>query len=149
LTGVTTYHNDLTRDGANTHEFALTPANVNTSTFGKLFSCAVDGAIYAQPLWISQLTVNGAKHNVVIVATMHDSVYAFDADANASPCAPLWQGKLLDSGHGGGTGEKSVMGTLVGSSFGDIRPEIGITGTPVIDLGTGTLYVVAKSTNST
>src|SRR5207245_8091947 len=74
LTGVTTYHNDLSRDGANTHEFALTPANVNASTFGKLFSCAVDGAIYAQPLWISQLTVNGAKHNVVIVATMHDSV---------------------------------------------------------------------------
>ena len=149
LTGVTTYHNDLARDGANTHELALTPSNVNTSTFAKLFSCAVDGTIYAQPLWVPQVTINGAKHNVVIVATQHDSVYAFDADANASPCGPLWQGKLLDTGHGGATGEKSVMGSLVGSGFGDIRPEIGITGTPVIDLSTGILYVVAKSTNST
>jgi hypothetical protein len=149
LAGVTTYHNDLARDGANTHEFALTPGKVNTSTFAKLFSCAVDGAIYAQPLWVPQVTINGAKHNVVIVATQHDSVYAFDADANASPCGPLWQGKLLDTGHGGATGEKSVMGSLVGSGFGDIRPEIGITGTPVIDLSTGILYVVAKSTNST
>ena len=143
LAGVTTYHNDLARDGANTYEFALTPANVNTSTFGKLFSCAVDGAIYAQPLWIPQLTVNGAKHNVVIVATMHDSVYAFDADA--SPCATLWHANLLDVAHGVNTAESAVAGILVGSGFGDIRPEIGITGTPVIDLISNTLYLVSKS----
>ncbi len=150
LTGVTTYHNDLARDGANTHEFALTPANVNTSAFGKLFSCAVDGAIYAQPLWISQLTVDGAKHNVVIVATMHDSVYAFDADA--SPCMTLWHFSLLDSGHGGGTGAagetpvpSSPPNNVVGNGFGDITPEVGITGTPVIDPATNTIYAVSKS----
>ena len=69
LAGVYTYHNDLARDGANTREYALTPANVNTSAFGKLTSCTVDGAIYGQPLWVANLTVNGAKHNVVFVAT--------------------------------------------------------------------------------
>jgi hypothetical protein len=147
LTGVTTYHNDLSRDGANTHEFALTSSNVKTATFSKLFSCRVDGAIYAQPLWVSQVAVNGAKHNVVIVATMHDSVYAFDADTNASPCVPLWHANLLDSVHGGTAGEQSVpsAGGLVGSGFGDIAPEVGVTGTPVIDPSTNILYLVSKS----
>ena len=143
LTGVTTYHNDLARDGANTHEFALTPANVNASTFGKLFSCAADGAIYAQPLWIPQITINGAKHNVVIVATQHDSVYAFDADTN--PCTKLWNVSLL------GVGETSVPSSppsnIVGNGFGDITPEVGITGTPVIDPATNTIYMVGKSVN--
>ncbi|HKW61236.1 MAG TPA: hypothetical protein VJN89_01710 [Candidatus Acidoferrum sp.] len=150
LAGVTTYHNDLARDGANTHEFALTTANVNTATFGKLFSCAVDGAIYAQPLWMPQVPVNGAKHNLVVVATQHDSVYAFDADA--SPCATLWHFSLLDSAHGGGTGaagETSVPSSppngVIGNGFGDITPEVGITGTPVIDTATNTIYVVSKS----
>ena len=150
LAGVTTYHNDLARTGANTQEFALTPANVNTSTFGKLFSCAVDGAIYAQPLWIPQLTINGAKHNVVFVATQHDGVFAFDADA--APCATLWHFSLLDSAHGGGTGaaaETSVPSSppngVVGNSLGDITPEVGITGTPVIDPATNTIYIVTKS----
>src|SRR5205823_10039479 len=95
LTAVTTYHNDLARDGANTHEFALTPSNVKTATFGKLFSCTVDGAIYAQPLWVANLTIGTTKHNVIVVATQHDSVYAFDADTNASPCVPLWQANLI------------------------------------------------------
>ena len=147
LTGVTTYHNDLSRDGANTHEFALTPSNVNTATFGKLFSCTVDGAIYAQPLWVANVTINGAKHNVVVVATQHDSVYAFDADA--SPCATLWHANLLDAVHGGTAGETSVPssppGNLVGNGFGDITPEVGVTGTPVIDPATSTIYVVSKS----
>ena len=147
LAGMTTYHNDLSRDGANTHEFALTTANVNTTTFGKLFSCAVDGAIYAQPLWVSQLTVNGAKHNVVVAATAHDSVYAFDADA--SPCATLWHVSLIDANHGAQNGETSVpsgtSGNLVGSGSGDLSPEVGVTGTPVIDPSTNTLYVVSKS----
>ena len=150
LAGVTTFHNDLARDGANTHEFALTPANVNASTFAKLFSCAVDGAIYAQPLWVPQLTINGAKRNVVFVATQHNSVYAFDADA--SPCITLWHFSLLDSAHGGGTGtagETSVPSSppnnVVGQGFGDITPEVGITGTPVIDPATNTIYAVSKS----
>ena len=148
LTGVTTYHHDLARDGANTHEFALTPSNVKTATFGKLFSCIVDGAIYAQPLWVANLTIGTTKHNVIVVATEHDSVYAFDADTNASPCVPLWQANLIDAAHGGTAGEASVAsgsGGLVGSGFGDLSPEVGITGTPVIDLSTNTLYIVSKS----
>jgi chitodextrinase len=148
LTGVTTYHNDLSRDGANMHEFALTTSSVKTATFGKLFSCSVDGAIYAQPLWVANITIGAALHNVIVVATQHDSVYAFDADSNANPCVPLWHANLIDAAHGGTAGEGSVAsgsGGLVGAGFGDITPETGVTGTPVIDLGTNTLYVVSKS----
>src|SRR6185437_14408218 len=116
LAGVYTYHNDLSRDGANSQEYALTPADVNTSNFGKLFSCAVDGAIYGQPLWVANLNINGTRHNVVFVATQHDSLYAFDADA--SPCAQLWAASLIDAGHGAAAGETTVpsgpTGNLVG-----------------------------------
>lgn len=150
LSGVLTYHNNLSRDGTNTHEFALTPSNVNTSTFGKLFSCQADGAIYAQPLWVPNLTVAGSSHNLLIVATQHESLYAFDADA--APCTTLWHVNLIDSAHGGTSGETSVpsagAGGLVGSGYGDIYPEVGITGTPVIDPTTNTLYVVSKSVNA-
>lgn len=144
LAGVFTYHNNISRDGTNIKEYALTPTNVTTSTFGKLFSCAVDGAIYAQPLWARNLTIGGAKHNIILVATMHDSVYAFDADT--SPCVTLWHANLIDAAHGGAAGETAVTATLLGSGFGDIRPEIGITSTPVIDPSTNTLYAVSKST---
>ena len=147
LAMVGTYHNDGARSGANTREFALTPANVNTASFGKLFSCTVDGSIYAQPLWIPNLTINGAQHNVVIVATQHDSVYAFDADV--SPCVTLWHASLLDAAHGATAGETSVpSGTPNwpgGPRLGDIKPEVGITGTPVIDPVSKTLYVVSKT----
>ena len=150
LPGVLTYHNNLSRDGNNTHEFALTLSNVNTSTFGKLFSCQADGAIYPQPLWVPNLTVAGSSHNVIIVATQHESLYAFDADA--TPCTTLWHANLIGSAHGGTSGETSVpsagVGALVGSGYGDITPEVGITGTPVIDPTTSTLYVVSKSVNS-
>jgi hypothetical protein len=152
LAGMTTYHNDLSRDGANTHEYALNTSNVTTSTFGKLFSCTVDEAVYAQPLWVPNLTINSVKHNVVLVATQNDSVYAFDADSNTTPCTPLWHANLLDSVHGGNAGETSVpssgSGGLVGSADptgGDIQPEVGVTGTPVIDPTSNTLYVVSKS----
>lgn len=150
LAGVFTYHNDLARDGANAQEYALTPSNVNTADFGKLFSCTVDGAIYAQPLWVANLKVNGAVRNVVLVATEHDSLYAFDADAD--PCEPLWHVSLIDSDHGGTGGEVSVpagtSGYLVGNGDGDLAPEAGITGTPVIDPTAGTLYVVSTSMNA-
>jgi hypothetical protein len=150
LGGVYTYHDDLARDGANSQEYALTTANVNTSTFGKLFSCTVDGAVYAQPLWIANLTVSGARHNVVFVATQHDSLFALDADAN--PCVQLWQVSLIDTNHGGTGGETTVPsgvpGYLVGQGYGDITPEVGVTGTPVIDPMTNTLYVVSKSVNT-
>jgi hypothetical protein len=150
LQGVDTYHNDLARDGANQQEYALTPANVNSANFGKIFSCTVDGAIYGQPLWTANLQVNGAAHNVVIVATAHDSLYAFDADA--TPCMQLWQVSLVDTAHGSSGAETTVpggpSGNLVGQGDGDMTPEVGITGTPVIDPTTATLYVVSKSMNA-
>ncbi|MBS0578991.1 MAG: putative Ig domain-containing protein [Proteobacteria bacterium] len=152
LAGVYTYHNDLARTGANTREFALTAASVNVSTFGKLFSCTVDGAIYAQPLWVANLTVNGSPHNVVFVATAHDSLYAFDADA--ASCNLLWAVSLIDAAHGGSGTETTVpagpsgTGNLVGAGYGDISPEVGVIGTPVIDPATSTLYVISKSVSA-
>jgi hypothetical protein len=138
LAGVYTYHNDLARDGANTQEYALTTANVNSSTFGKLFSCPVDGGIYTQPLWVAGVVINGAAHNVIFVGTAHDSLYAFDADAN--PCSLLWQVSLIDVSHGAlAAGESSIPGDT------NFNPELGITGTPVIDPASNILYVVSDS----
>jgi hypothetical protein len=146
LTGLIMYHNDLSRDGVNSKEYALTTANVS-SHFGKLTSCAVDGAIYTQPLWIPDVIVNGGAHNIVIVGTAHDSLYAFDADAK--PCVQLWHANLIDSAHGGTSGETPVpsgpTGNLVGLGVGDITPEVGVIGTPVIDPSAAVLYVVSKS----
>ena len=150
LRGVYTYHNDLARDGANTQEYALTTSDVATSTFGKLFSCPADGAIYGQPLWVANLTIKEAQHNVVFAATEHDSLYAFDADAN--PCVQLWTVSLIDTHHGANSGETTVPSGptdfKVGQGNGDMAPEVGVTGTPVIDPSTNTLYVVSKSMNS-
>ncbi len=150
LAGVYTYHNDLARAGANLQEYALTAQTVNTNSFGKLFSCTVDGAVYAQPLWVANLTIGGARHNVVFVATQHDSLYAFDADA--APCTQLWKVSLIDGSHGGSGTETTVpsgaTGNLVGYGFGDITPEVGVTGTPVIDPAGQILYVVSKSVDA-
>ena len=147
LAGVYTYHNDLARDGANTREYALTKATVTTGTFGKLFACTVDGAVYAQPLWVANLGIAGSVHNVVFAATAHDSLYAFDADA--SPCVQLWHATLIDASHGGTAGEVTVpsgpSGNYVGKAGGDITPEVGVIGTPVIDPSSNILYVVSKS----
>jgi hypothetical protein len=147
LAGVYSYHNDLARDGVNAQEYALTTSSVGTASFGKLFSCTVDGAVYAQPIWVANLTVSGATHNVVFVATEHDSLFAFDADTN--PCQTLWSVSLIDTNHGGTAGEMTVASGQsnyqVGSGIGDMQPEVGVTGTPVIDPSTGTLYVVSKS----
>jgi hypothetical protein len=138
LAGVLTYHNDSSRDGSNVQEYALTTSNVTAATFGKLFSCTADGAIYAQPLWISNLSIGGASHNVVFVATEHDSVFAFDADGSSSnSCIQYWTVSLLN----GGT---PVNPSATGEA-GDISGEIGITGTPVIDTTTKTLYVVSTT----
>ena len=150
LPGVYTYHNDLARDGVNAQEYALTPQSVNTASFGKLFSCAVDGAIYAQPLWVANLSIGGSRRNVVLVATQHDSLYAFDADA--SPCVQLWKVSLIDTSHGATAGEVSVAAllghSLVGTGGGFSSPEVGVVGTPVIDPASGILYVVSMSANS-
>jgi hypothetical protein len=143
LDGVVTYHNTPARDGTNIQEYALTGSTVKAASFGKLFSCTVDGAAYTQPLWVPSFNVEGKVRNVLFVATQHDSLYALDADA--SPCQTIWRVNLIDSAHGGTTGEVPVPTGDVGSGFKDIQPEIGVTGTPVIDPATNTLYVVSKS----
>lgn len=143
LPGVFTYHNNLNRDGTNTQEYALGSSTVRSTTFGKLFSCPVDGAVYAQPLWVPGVSIGGVLHNVIYVATQHDTVFAFDADAN--PCVTLWQANLLDTLHGGASGEVPVVWTDVGYCTGEIYPEVGVTGTPVIDPNHGTIYLVSAS----
>ncbi|HEY2352251.1 MAG TPA: hypothetical protein VGH83_07050 [Candidatus Acidoferrum sp.] len=137
LTGVFSYHNDLSRDGANTHEYALNTSNVKSPTFGKRFACAIDASAYAQPLWVANVAIGGGTHNVLIAATQHDTVYAFDADT--SPCKTYWSKSLLASG------ETWVSSTDVDSD--DLAPDIGIVGTPVIDPGIKTIYLVSKSKN--
>src|ERR1700686_4208362 len=137
LAGVFTYHNDLSRDGVNSQEYALNTSTVKASSFGKRFACAIDAAAYAQPLWVANVNVGGGTHNVVIAATQHDTVYAFDADA--SPCQTYWSQSLLAGG------ETWVNSGDVNTS--DISPDIGIVGTPVIDPNTNTIYVVSKSKN--
>ena len=133
---VTTYHNDNFRSGWNATETTLTFANVNPQEFGKLFSYAVDGYVYAQPLYVPGINVNGSRHNVVFIATEGDSVYAFDADRNAPA---LWRTNFTDPAHKVITVPSGDVGT------GDLIPQIGITGRPVIDPASGTLYVVAKT----
>ena len=136
-TDVLTYKNDLSRTGQNLTETQLTLANVNSSSFGRLRTLATDGKVDAQPLYAATVSVQGASHNVVFVATENDSVYAFDADSGAI----LWQVSLLGSGE--------VPSDTHNCS--QVSPVIGITATPVIDraAGThGTLYVVAMSKTS-
>ena len=130
---VATWHNDNQRSGLNAAEGILTPQNVTSATFGKLFSYTVDGYIYGQPLLVSNLTVNGALHNVVFVATETDNVYAFDA-SNFTSNAPLWQVSLLQPGE-----------SLITNA--SIQPSIGVTSTPAIDLTTNTMYVVSTQTS--
>jgi len=133
-TDVVTYKYDVMRTGQNLTESKLTASNVTSATFGKLRNLMVDGLVDAQPLYVSQLTVAGAAHNIVFVATEHDSVYAFDADTGAI----LWQVSLL---RGGDTTSDNR-----GCSF--VSPEIGVTSTPVIDRSAGAhgaIYVVAMS----
>ncbi len=138
---VLTSQYDNARTGSNLHEATLTPRNVNVNQFGKLLSFKVDGAVYAQPLYMPGLDIPGkGSHNVVFVATEHDSVYAFDA--NGRPREPLWKSSLANPD----AGIKTVPAGDVDCPF--IRPEIGITSTPVIDLKTGTLYVLARTKES-
>jgi hypothetical protein len=137
-TDVVTYKNDVSRTGQNLTETTLTLAKVNSTSFGKVRTLATDGKVDAQPLFLSKLTVAGAVHNVVFVATENDSVYAFDANTGAT----LWKVSLLDAG-------ESPSGT---HGCGQVTPTIGVTSTPVIDRSAGahgTIFVVAMSNNGT
>src|SRR6516164_9077927 len=120
---VLTEHNDNARTGGNTNETILTTANVASTNFVKLFTDSADGQVYAQPLYVQNLNISGGTHNVVFVCTENNSVYAFDADT------------------GGTTYWHDSLGTPFSSSCSDLTPVVGITGTPVIDLSSGTLYV--------
>lgn len=138
FTQVTTSQYDNSRSGATSNERYLTPQNVNAKQFGKLGAFKVDGAVYAQPLFVPSVDIpHKGRHNVIFVATEHDSVYAFDAYDPAAP--PLWQVSFLDKARG----SVPLSEDMVQCPF--IRPEVGITSTPVIDIKTGTLYVLART----
>jgi hypothetical protein len=135
---VITSQYDNARTGANLNETNLTPRNVNVQHFGKLFTLHVDGDVYAQPLFLGGVEIPGkGRHDVLFVATEHDSVYAFDAYGN--PGTPLWQASFLKDGF------TTVPARDADCPF--ISPEIGITSTPVIDPDTGTLYVLARTSD--
>jgi len=136
-TDVLTYHNDIGRTGQNLTEIALTTSNVTSAKFGKLGFYSVDGLVDAEPLYASNVAVpSNGTHNILIVPTEHDSVYAFDADSGAT----IWQVSMLKSG-------ETTSGDR---GCGQVTPEIGVTSTPVIDRSkgpNGVVYVVAMSKN--
>ncbi len=134
---VLTFHNNNARTGLNSHETILTPSNVNYTTFGKLFTLTVDGPVDAQPLYLSAVPIGGVTHNVLIVATENDSVYAFDADTGAQ----LWHVTTLKRGETPSDDRNCDL----------LSPQIGITATPAIARPGGTngvIYVVPMSKDS-
>lgn len=131
---VLTYHNDDARDGAYLGEVNLAPANVNSTQFGKLLAYPVDGQIYAQPLYMSALSIAGGTHDVVFVETQSNSVYAFDADATSSNPTTFWHVNL---------GPPVTV-----NDSGGPWPNVGILSTPVIDSTTNTMYLVAETSNT-
>jgi len=138
---MTTWHYDNARTGANTTETTLTPSNVNSANFGKLATLPVDGFVVAQPLYLGGVYISGqGVHNVLYVVTLHDSVYAFDADST-NP-SPLWMTSILTYSP---PGAQSVPASVKQSATTTGWSEVGIVSTPVIDPSTGTLYLVAET----
>jgi hypothetical protein len=134
---VLTFHYDNTRAGANTAETILTPANVNTNNFGKLFTYNVDGYVYAQALIATNVMIPGkGTHNVLYVVTEHDTVYAFDADSYVP--TPYWTNSFINAA-------ANILPVPGSDTQGNVVPEVGITATPVIDPATGTIYVEART----
>ncbi len=144
IPSVVTYHNDPQRTGQNLDEKILTLANVNPTQFGKLFSYPVDGQLYTQPLYVPGVTIPGkGVHNVVYVTTESDSVYAFDADSAAVNPAPLWYVSFANP-------PKVVpVPADCNTSSCTIQPTQGITGTPVISVAAKTIYLVARTQETT
>ena len=137
---VVTWHNDNARTGQNLGEAFLTPSNVNSANFGRKCSYSVDGQVYAQPLYVPGVGIAGGTHNVLYVATEHDSVYAFDADCLRA--APLWHTKFLKSGV---TAMPCTSSTQPQCDTTILSPERGITATPVIDPTNHRIYVGAQT----
>jgi CARDB protein len=139
-TSVTTWHYDNARTSADTSETTLTLSNVNSTRFGKLFTYPVDGIIVGHPLYLPNVSIPGqGVHNVVYVCTMHDSIYAFDAD-NGNP-TPLWTTSIFSYSPAGATSVPANVTQETGIKW----TEVGIISTPVIDPETGTLYLVAET----
>ncbi len=135
-TNVVTYHNDNARTGQYLNEILLTPASLKAGLFHERYFLPLDGAVYAQPLYLSRVKIAGKGfHNILFVATSHDSLYAFDADGE-SGSSPLWQVSFLDAA----TGVTTVSASDVNCP---VIPELGISGTPVIDPSAGTIYLIA------
>ncbi len=138
---VVTQHNDNTRAGWNSHENILTTSNVNFQHFGKLFTLSVDDQVYAQPLVVGNLSINGTKHNVVYVATVNNTVYAFDGDNGQL----YWEKNYTASGMR--PPRNTDMTGACGGGYQDFSGNIGIVGTPVIDTVAQTIFFVTRSTN--
>jgi len=142
---VLTQHNDNFRSGLNPYETILTPANVNAATFGTIGSLPVDGLVAAEPLLVSNINIPGKGiRNVVYVVTLHDSVYAFDAD-NPTNTNPLWQVSFLNAAAGVTSEPAAELSCTSTTMF----SEMGILGTPVIDSASQTMYVLAKTKENT
>lgn len=136
---VLTWHNDAQHTGQNLQETILTPSNVVASKFGKLFSLPVDGMVYAQPLYVQGVTINGTTHNVVYIATENDTVYAFDADSAVLNPNPLWKTSYSNPPN------IIAMPCTENDPYCNVYPVIGITGTPVINLANQSMYFVTRT----
>ena len=150
FSGVLTQHNDNSRSGQNLFETTLTPQNVNTSTFGKVYSFSVDGQIYAQPLYVPNVTIGSVSHNIIVVATEYDSIYAFDAEPDLAghTTTALWHHSFINLAKGVQPVPCGSQGSTTDISC-NVFPFYGITGTPVVDPVTLVMYLVVRTAETT